>query len=63
MTYLTIDTKTKKAKKFVAQIKNLPFVKVLNHPNSITKKAIGDARKGKTRKAASLKLLFSDLKK
>ena len=63
MTYITIDTKTKQAKKLVEQIKTLPFVKVLKHPNTITKKAIEDVRKGKTRKAASLKQLFSDLKK
>ncbi len=30
-------------------------------PNAVTKKAIEDARKGKTFKAASLKQLFIDL--
>ena len=32
-------------------------------PNAVTKKAIVDVRNGKTRKAASLKQLFTDLNK
>ena len=63
MTYITIDTKTRQAKKFVELIETLPFAKVLKDPNALTKKAIEDARKGKTRKAGSLKQLFTDLKK
>ena len=63
MTYVTIDTKTRQAKKFVELIETLPFAKVLKDPNALTKKAIEDARKGKTRKAGSLKQLFTDLKK
>jgi len=63
MTYVTIDTKTRQAKKFVEMIETLPFVKILDDPNAVTKKAINDARKGKTRKAGSLKQLFADLKK
>lgn len=63
MTYITIDTKTRQAKKFVELIETLPFAKVLKDPNTVTKKAIEDARKGKTRKAKSLKQLFTDLKK
>jgi len=63
MTYVTIDTKTKQAKKFVELIETLPFAKILKDPNATTKKAIEDARKGRTRKARSLKQLFHDLKK
>jgi antitoxin component of RelBE/YafQ-DinJ toxin-antitoxin module len=63
MTYITIDTKTRQAKKFVELIETLPFAKILDDPNAVTKKAINDARNGKTRKAASLKQLFTDLKK
>ena len=63
MTYITIDTKTKQAKKFVELIETLPFAKILKEPNAATKKAIDDARKGKTRKATSLDQLFTDLKK
>lgn len=63
MTYITIDTKTRQAKKFVELIETLPFAKILDDPNAVTKKAINDARKGKTRKAGSLKQLFTDLKK
>ena len=63
MTYITIDTKTRQAKKFVELIETLPFAKILDDPNAVTKKAINDARKGKTRKASSLKQLFTDLKK
>lgn len=63
MTYITIDTKTRQAKKFVELIETLPFAKILDNPNAITKKAINDARNGKTCKAGSLKQLFTDLKK
>ena len=63
MTYITIDTKTKQAKKFVELIETLPFAKILMEPNAETKKAIDDARKGKTNKAKSLDALFSDLSK
>ncbi len=63
MTYITIDTKTKQAQKIVELIETLPFAKILKEPNVATKKAIEDARKGKTRKAKSFDQLFSDLKK
>ena len=63
MTYITIDTKTRQARKFVELIETLPFAKILDNPNAITKKAINEARTGKTRKAGSLKQLFTDLKK
>jgi len=63
MTYVTIDTKTKQAKKFVELIETLPFAKILKEPNAITKAAIQDAKQGKTYKASSLEQLFTDLKK
>jgi hypothetical protein len=63
MTYITIDTKTKQAKKFVELIETMPFAKILKEPNTATKRAIEDARKGKTHKAKSLDQLFTDLKK
>lgn len=63
MTYITIDTKTKQAKKFVELIETLPFAKILKEPNDRTKRSIEEARKGKTRRAASLDQLFADLKK
>lgn len=63
MTYITIDTKTKQAQKFVELIETLPFAKILNQPNKNTKKAIDDARKGQTNKAESIQQLFIDLKK
>ncbi len=63
MTYITIDTKTKQAQKFVELLETLPFAKILKEPNATTKKAIEDARNGKTRKAKSLDNLFNDLKK
>ncbi|MES2701808.1 MAG: type II toxin-antitoxin system RelB/DinJ family antitoxin [Bacteroidota bacterium] len=63
MTYITIDTKTKQAKKFVELLETLPFAKILTEPNAVTKKAIESARKGKTKKAQSVDQLFSDLKK
>lgn len=63
MTYLSIDTKTKQAQKLLELMETLPFVKILEEPNSVTKSAIEDARKGKTKKVNSLDQLFSDLKK
>ena len=63
MTYITIDTKTKQAQKFVELIETMPFAKILKEPNTETQKAIDSARKGKTKKAKSLDQLFTDLKK
>lgn len=63
MTYITIDTKTAQAKKLVELIETLPFAKVFKEPNTSTKKAIADARNGKTHKSASLKQLFTELNK
>jgi uncharacterized protein YwgA len=61
MTYITIDTKTRQAKKFVELIETLPFAKILKDPNVTTKKAIEDARKGKTKKYRNIKELISSL--
>jgi len=63
MTYITIDTKTKQAQKFVELLETLPFAKILKEPNPITKAAINEARKGKTIKAKSLDHLFDSLNK
>ena len=57
MTYISINTKTKQAKKFLELIETLPYAKVLEEPNAITKKAMTDAKQHKTKKhkdAASL---------
>ena len=63
MTYISIDTKTKEAKKLVELIETLPYAKILQEPNEETKAAIDDARHGRTQKTKSLDQLFSDLKK
>ena len=63
MTYITINTKTKQAKKFIELIETMPFAKIIKHPNAATIRAIEEGRKGKTLKADSLKQLFTDLKK
>ena len=63
MTYISIDTKSKQAQKFVELIETMPFAKILKEPNATTKKAIEDARKGKVHKAKSLDDLFDKLKK
>ena len=51
---IEIDTRQKAAKAFLEFIKSLPFVKFIDtdeyKPNKTTKKAILDARKGKTYK-------------
>jgi len=43
--------------------KTAPIAKILKEPNTTTKKAIAEVRKGKTHKAQSLEQLFADLKK
>ena len=63
MTYITIDTKTRQAKKFVELIETLPFAKILDDPNAVTKKAIADVRKKKTIKHKNAKDLIVFLNK
>ena len=63
MTYLTIDTKTKQAKKFVELLETLPFAKILQEPNAVTKKAMENARNNKTRKHKNSKELIAFLNK
>ena len=46
MTYISIDTKTLQAKKFVELVETMPFAKVLKEPNTTTKKAMDTVRKG-----------------
>ena len=50
MTYISIDTKSKQAKKFVELLETLPFATILQEPNAITKKAMSAATKHKTNK-------------
>ncbi|MDQ2863171.1 MAG: hypothetical protein M3R50_05880 [Bacteroidota bacterium] len=62
MTYISIDTKTKQAKKFVELIETLPFAKIYKEPNSITKKAFKEIQDGKIIKADSIISLLEKLK-
>ena len=63
MIYITINTKTRQAKKFVDFIVTLPFARIIKEPNATTKKAITDARKGKTIKHKNAKELIAILNK
>lgn len=63
MTYISIDTKTKQAKKMLELLETLPFAKVLKTPNTVTKRAMSEAKKGKTKKHTSAKGLFETLNK
>lgn len=63
MTYISIDTKTKQAKKMLELLETLPFAKVIKQPNALTKKAMADAKKGKTKKHTGSKALFDALNK
>lgn len=63
MTYISIDTKTKQAQKFVELLETLPFAKILQEPNDVTKKAMNDARKNKTTKHKNSKQLITFLNK
>ncbi len=63
MTYITIDTKTAQAKKFVELLETLSFAKILKDPNATTKKAMLDVRKGKTTRHKNSKELIAFLNK
>ena len=63
MTYISIDTKTLQAKKFVELVETMPFAKILKEPNDITKKAMDNVRKGKTVKHKNAKALIASLNK
>lgn len=63
MTYLLIDTKTRQAKKFVELMETLPFAKILKDPNEVTKAAMMDVKKGKTRRHKNSKELIAFLNK
>jgi antitoxin component of RelBE/YafQ-DinJ toxin-antitoxin module len=63
MTYVAIDTSTLQGKKFLELLETLPFATIYKEPNDVTKKAISDAKKGKTKKASDINSLLSALKK
>jgi len=63
MTYITIDTKTKQAKKMVELLETLPFAKILKEPNATTRQAINEARKGKATKHKNGKEMIAFLNK
>ena len=63
MTYIRINTKSKQAKKFVELIETMPFAEILQEPNVITKKAMEDAKKGKSRKHNNASDLITSLNK
>lgn len=50
MTYISIDTKTKQAKKIVELLETLPFAVIHKEPNATTKKATIAARQHKVKK-------------
>ncbi len=63
MTYIRINTKSKQAKKFVELVETMPFAEILQEPNSATKKAMEDAKKGKSRKHPNASNLIASLSK
>ena len=63
MTYISIDTKTMQAKKFVELVETMPFAKILKEPNAVTKKAMNDVRKGKSTKHKNAEALIAFLDK
>jgi hypothetical protein len=63
MTYISINTKTKQAKKFIELIETRPFAKILDEPNTVTKKAMGEAKGKKTRKYKNAISLIEHLNK
>ena len=63
MTYISIDTKSIQAKKFVELVETMPFAKILTDPNAVTKKAMDNIRKGKTNRHKTAKALIASLNK
>ncbi len=63
MTYISIDTKTIQAKKFVELIETLPFAKIHKEPNDTTKNAFKEIEDDKIIKADSVYALLKKLKK
>lgn len=61
MTYISIDTKSRQAKKFVELLETLSFAKILEKPNANTRKAMNDALKNKTTKHKNSKELIAYL--
>lgn len=61
MTYISIDTKSRQAKKIVELLETLPFAKILKEPNALTKKAIRETLKNKTTKHQNSKALITFL--
>ena len=63
MTYISIDTNKKQALLFLEYIKTLSFVTIHQEPNSVTLKAMGEVKKGKTKTHKNAKDLISFLNK
>jgi len=63
MVYLSIDTSKKQAALFLEYLKTLPFVTIYQEPNPVTKKAMDEVRKGKTRKHKNATELIAFLNK
>lgn len=63
MTYVSINTKSKQAKKIVELLETLPFAKIHIDPNTTTKKAMEMARQLKTKKYKNSKELIAFLNK
>lgn len=63
MTYITIDTDKKEAQLFLEFVKTLSFVTIHKKPNTTTLKAMGEVKKGKTKKHKSSKDLILSLNK
>jgi hypothetical protein len=63
---IEINEKNAKAKRFLLFLqdyaKDNDFVKLEKTPNTVTRKAIDDARKGKTFKAKNAKSLFESIR-
>ncbi len=63
MTYISIDTHKKEALLFLEYVKTLSFVTIYQKPNALTRAAMTDAKKGKSRKHKNSKELIFSLNK
>ena len=63
MTYISINTKSRQAKKIVELLETLPFAVIHTEPNTTTKKAMLAARQKRARKHKSSGELITFLNK
>ncbi|MCD4792002.1 MAG: hypothetical protein K8R54_02120 [Bacteroidales bacterium] len=60
--HIKVTEETEEAKAFIKYLMTLSFIEVVKEPNEETKKAIEDAKKGKTTAVNDIKSFFNEIK-